>query len=323
VLVAGGYNGSGLGSAELYDPATDSWSPAGTLTTARFSHTATLLSNGRVLVAGGRGNTGRVKSAELYDGLTTASTLDVDFADQTVATSRVMYLPVTNTADHALFVTGTTISGANAGDFAVSSDGCTNKPVKPDQSCYLGVRFTPAATGARSATLNVQANVQGGALTSALSGNGTTAAGGSQGEPGTPGQTGATGQTGAPGQTGQTGATGPPGANGAPGTGSPAVVTRLGLRGLLLSRTRGVIGRCASRSILATIAGTQRNDIRRVDFRLTLNGATVRTRRDTLAPYTMSIVRRGLITGRTYRLTATVTLLNATRFPLTRTFRAC
>jgi hypothetical protein len=101
------------------------------------------------------------------------------------------------------------------------------------------------------------------------------------------------------------------------------VVTRLGLRGLLLSHTRGIIGRCASHSILATIAGTPRNDIRHVDFRLTLNGTTVRTHSDTHTPYTMSIVRRGLITGRTYRLTATVTLLNATAFPLTRTFRAC
>src|SRR6267143_974733 len=70
VLVAGGFDnsGNGLASAELYDPASGTWSAAGSLTTARYSHTATLLPNGKVLVAGGLDSSNNASaSAELYD----------------------------------------------------------------------------------------------------------------------------------------------------------------------------------------------------------------------------------------------------------------
>ena len=57
-------------SAELFDPGAGAWSPTGSLATARDSHTATLLANGVILVAGGdSGNTSfsaLLASAELY-----------------------------------------------------------------------------------------------------------------------------------------------------------------------------------------------------------------------------------------------------------------
>ena len=54
-------------AAELYDVATGTWSVTASLNTPRSSHTATLLPNGKVLVAGGRNRTDVVSSAELYD----------------------------------------------------------------------------------------------------------------------------------------------------------------------------------------------------------------------------------------------------------------
>ena len=54
VLIAGGRAGAeALSAAELYDPATGTFSATGSLTAGRYFHTATLLPSGKVLVVGG------------------------------------------------------------------------------------------------------------------------------------------------------------------------------------------------------------------------------------------------------------------------------
>ena len=86
VLVAGGFGnpyGAGanaqpvLASAEIYDPANRSWTPTGSMGEPRALHSAVLLQDGRVLVAGGRtcdqpppvacNFTFRSDSAEIFD----------------------------------------------------------------------------------------------------------------------------------------------------------------------------------------------------------------------------------------------------------------
>lgn len=75
VLVAGGQNVSNfLRSAELFNPLTGIWTkldpgdnPLGNLTDARAEHTATLLNDGRVLVAGGFNGAAALKTVELFD----------------------------------------------------------------------------------------------------------------------------------------------------------------------------------------------------------------------------------------------------------------
>jgi hypothetical protein len=71
LMTTGTNNWQGTGyqsSAELYDPTTGTFSPTGSMATAPAAQTATLLSDGRVLVAGGNEVTSRsLASAELYD----------------------------------------------------------------------------------------------------------------------------------------------------------------------------------------------------------------------------------------------------------------
>lgn len=71
ILVAGGYGSSGpIKTAELYDPASGSagsFSGVSSMATARARQIATLLPNGKVLVAGGVGQSGSLASAELFD----------------------------------------------------------------------------------------------------------------------------------------------------------------------------------------------------------------------------------------------------------------
>ncbi|HJV33785.1 Kelch repeat-containing protein, partial [Geomonas sp.] len=76
ILITGGVDDTStpLASAEIYDPARKTFTATGSMTTARWMHTATLLGNGKVLVAGGTADQGpgvegdtALASAEIFD----------------------------------------------------------------------------------------------------------------------------------------------------------------------------------------------------------------------------------------------------------------
>ena len=72
VLIAGGFREEGtseiaIASAELFDPATQTFTPISDMNEPRNGHTATLLPDGQVLITGGWNQIGRTSTAELYD----------------------------------------------------------------------------------------------------------------------------------------------------------------------------------------------------------------------------------------------------------------
>jgi TATA-box binding protein (TBP) (component of TFIID and TFIIIB) len=68
VLIGGGYNGTYLSTAEIYDPRSGKFTLTTPMNSARSGHEAVILKDGKVLLAGGVGTGWTfLSSAELYD----------------------------------------------------------------------------------------------------------------------------------------------------------------------------------------------------------------------------------------------------------------
>jgi N-acetylneuraminic acid mutarotase len=117
VLVVGGFHYDGppaasVSSAELYDPQTNIWSSAGNLLEGRENHSATLLPDGRVLVAGGDDVLAfSLASSEIYDP-TAATWVNAPPVDGLTTPRR--YHAATLLPNGRLLVTGGEYWGANA-----------------------------------------------------------------------------------------------------------------------------------------------------------------------------------------------------------------
>lgn len=71
VLIAGGFiaGGRSLSSAEIFDPATNTFSPSGSMNRPRSGHTASLLPDGKVLIIGGLDGE-YLRTTEIFDPVT-------------------------------------------------------------------------------------------------------------------------------------------------------------------------------------------------------------------------------------------------------------
>jgi hypothetical protein len=85
-------------------------------------------------------------------------------------TGAVQSVTITNCGTAALTISNVTVTGANAGDFIITSSTCSSVGV--GSNCVVGLQFAPTAGGARSANLAITDNAAGSPQLIALVGSG-------------------------------------------------------------------------------------------------------------------------------------------------------
>ncbi len=125
VLIAGGSTGNlPTSTADLFEPATGTFTPFSannTMTAARYLHTATLLTSGKVLLAGGGdANGGSTNTAELFD-------LGLGFSDARRPALSAATDPLLQPS--SLVLSGTGFRGDSEGSGSSFNSSATNYPV--------------------------------------------------------------------------------------------------------------------------------------------------------------------------------------------------
>jgi hypothetical protein len=216
ILMAGGENGY-LAWTEIYNPATNNFTPGPSMSTGRTGLAAAPLPDGRILVVGGIDGFSVVNSTEVYNTAPTVRSSGGQFVWQPIGTtSAVRQVGVTNLGSQVMRIGGDArLTGTDASDFEIKSDGCAGRMLRFGQSCWVGLSFSPGDFGPREATLEIDANTSPVTNSIELSGQGVAP------EIGPSGATGATGPTGSAGTTGPSGPSGTSGPSGVTGPTGP------------------------------------------------------------------------------------------------------
>lgn len=97
----------------------------------------------------------------------------LNFGTQPVGTKSLpKKITVTNKGSAAVSISGVSITGTNAGDFAIGSNTC-RASLASGASCFVKVTFTPSARGKRTANVSVSDNGGGSPQKVSLTGTGT------------------------------------------------------------------------------------------------------------------------------------------------------
>ena len=139
-----------------------------------FTPSASGARSGNITLTEGSGSTQTI--ALSGTGVATApsaslSVTSLSFGSQsTGTTSSAQSVTLTNSGTAALTISGITVTGTNAGDFAQTNT-CPGS-LAVSASCLISVTFTPSASGARSASVSITDNASGSPQAVALSGTG-------------------------------------------------------------------------------------------------------------------------------------------------------
>jgi len=113
------------------------------------------------------GSTSASVNQTITAGANPLSVTSLAFGNQLLTTtSGTLTVTLTNTGTGTMTISGKTITGTNPGDFAQTNT-CTGT-LTVGSSCSFNVTFSPAAVGARSATLSIANSGAGGGITSPL-----------------------------------------------------------------------------------------------------------------------------------------------------------
>ncbi len=109
----------------------------------------------------------------LLDGFATqpiaiAAPSTLNFTGQVGVVGAIQQVTVTNAGDAPLTVSGSSLTGANAGEFTITGSNCGT--VNPAGTCTVSVRFVPLTRGAKTAQLVIAHNGAGGSSTVNLAG---------------------------------------------------------------------------------------------------------------------------------------------------------